>query len=165
MSSTGVTKSMTTTTWVIVAVGSVMGLVLLDHHLFQAAESTSVVPEIVQLGAALVLVAVSLFSQRSTPKFAAKEIVVDEPCCCEELHESEAPSSVSTGDEEEVKRLARNACTRWNAGACKAKPGTCKFGHYCSLCNHKKARHRAGSRFCPLGQKAWVQRLSPAQLG
>eukprot|EP00451_Oxyrrhis_marina_P039875 CAMPEP_0204393082 /NCGR_PEP_ID=MMETSP0469-20131031/62126_1 /ASSEMBLY_ACC=CAM_ASM_000384 /TAXON_ID=2969 /ORGANISM="Oxyrrhis marina" /LENGTH=162 /DNA_ID=CAMNT_0051387129 /DNA_START=98 /DNA_END=586 /DNA_ORIENTATION=+ len=161
MSCTGVTKSMTTTTWVMVAVGSVMGLVLLDHHLFQAAESTSVVPEIVQLGAALVLVGVSLLSQWSAPKkIVAKEIVVDHACCCEDtcadLH---APTTTS-----ELPRPSRDACTRWNAGACKAKPGTCKFGHYCSLCDHKRARHRAGSRFCPLGQKAWVQRLSPAQL-
>mmetsp|Transcript_54670 Transcript_54670/g.146125 ORF Transcript_54670/g.146125 Transcript_54670/m.146125 type:complete len:165 (+) Transcript_54670:161-655(+) len=164
MSSTGVTKSMTTTSWVMVAVGSAMGLVLLDHHLFQAAESTSVVPEIMQLGAALVLVGASVLSQRSTPKLPAKEIVVDDSCCCEELQECETPS-IATGSEDEVRRLVRPACTRWNAGACKAKPGTCKFGHYCSLCNHKRARHRAGSRFCPLGQKAWVQRLSPEHLG
>eukprot|EP00451_Oxyrrhis_marina_P040333 CAMPEP_0204392712 /NCGR_PEP_ID=MMETSP0469-20131031/61902_1 /ASSEMBLY_ACC=CAM_ASM_000384 /TAXON_ID=2969 /ORGANISM="Oxyrrhis marina" /LENGTH=162 /DNA_ID=CAMNT_0051386705 /DNA_START=77 /DNA_END=565 /DNA_ORIENTATION=- len=162
MSSTGVTKSMTTTTWVMVAVGSTMGLVLLDHHLFQAAESTSVLPEMVQLGAAVILVGLSLVSQWSRPKFEAKEIVTDDSCCCAE-HDTDDSSSSSGSTE--MPRQSRAACTRWNAGACKAKPGTCKFGHYCSLCDHNRARHRAGSRFCPLGQKAWVQRLSPAQLG
>eukprot|EP00451_Oxyrrhis_marina_P033342 CAMPEP_0204386050 /NCGR_PEP_ID=MMETSP0469-20131031/58127_1 /ASSEMBLY_ACC=CAM_ASM_000384 /TAXON_ID=2969 /ORGANISM="Oxyrrhis marina" /LENGTH=162 /DNA_ID=CAMNT_0051379179 /DNA_START=55 /DNA_END=543 /DNA_ORIENTATION=- len=162
MSSTGVTKSMTTTTWVMVAVGSVMGLVLLDHHLFQAAESTSVVPEMVQLGAAVVLVGLSLLSQWSRPKFVPREVVTDDSCCCAE-GELEVASSVDGVTE--IPRRSRDACTRWNAGACKAKPGTCRFGHYCSLCDHSRARHRAGSRFCPLGQKAWVQRLSPAQLG
>mmetsp|Transcript_19544 Transcript_19544/g.43293 ORF Transcript_19544/g.43293 Transcript_19544/m.43293 type:complete len:163 (+) Transcript_19544:156-644(+) len=162
MSSTGVTKSMTTTTWVIVAVGSVMGLVLLDHHLFQAAESTSVVREMVQLGAAVILVALSLLSQRASPKLAPKEVAVDDHCCCQEAEDGDSPRSAGLV---EMPKTSRDACTRWNAGACKAKPGTCKFGHYCSLCDHKRARHRAGSRFCPLGQKAWVQRLSPAQLG
>mmetsp|Transcript_33322 Transcript_33322/g.80395 ORF Transcript_33322/g.80395 Transcript_33322/m.80395 type:complete len:164 (+) Transcript_33322:158-649(+) len=163
MSSTGVTKSMTTTSWVMVAVGSAMGLVLLDHHLFQAAESTSVVPEVVQLGAALVLVGVSLLSQWSAPRvITAKEVVVDAACCCDDAF---ADPNSPTPTVSELPKPSRDACTRWNAGACKAKPGTCKFGHYCSLCNHKRARHRAGSRFCPLGQKAWVQRLSPEHLG
>mmetsp|Transcript_54672 Transcript_54672/g.146131 ORF Transcript_54672/g.146131 Transcript_54672/m.146131 type:complete len:163 (+) Transcript_54672:161-649(+) len=162
MSSTGVTKSMTTTSWVMVAVGSAMGLVLLDHHLFQAAESTSVVPEVVQLGAAVLLVGLSLLSQWRTPTVVAQKVVVDdEPCRCTESE----PTPSLPGLEEVLPRPSRDACTRWNAGACKAKPGTCKFGHYCSLCNHKRARHRAGSRFCPLGQKAWVQRLSPEHLG
>eukprot|EP00451_Oxyrrhis_marina_P037475 CAMPEP_0204386074 /NCGR_PEP_ID=MMETSP0469-20131031/58143_1 /ASSEMBLY_ACC=CAM_ASM_000384 /TAXON_ID=2969 /ORGANISM="Oxyrrhis marina" /LENGTH=156 /DNA_ID=CAMNT_0051379207 /DNA_START=119 /DNA_END=589 /DNA_ORIENTATION=- len=156
---------MTTTTWVMVAVGSAMGLVLLDHHLFQAAESTSVVPEIVQLGAALLLVGFSLMSQWCTPKYVAKEVVVDDTACCCSASATESEGSPSTHGEEEMPKLARNACSRWNVGACKAKAGTCKFGHYCSMCNHKRARHRAGSRFCPFGQKAWVQRLSPAQLG
>mmetsp|Transcript_40381 Transcript_40381/g.90777 ORF Transcript_40381/g.90777 Transcript_40381/m.90777 type:complete len:163 (+) Transcript_40381:59-547(+) len=162
MSSTGVTKSMTTTTWVMLAVGSAMGLVLLDHHLFQATESTSVVPEVVQLGAAAVLVGLSLLSQWSSPKLAPKEVAVDDPCCCKEMQDGDSPRSAGLV---EMPKLSRDACTRWNAGACKAKPGTCRFGHYCSLCDHSRARHRAGSRFCPLGQKAWVQRLSPAQLG
>mmetsp|Transcript_33314 Transcript_33314/g.80371 ORF Transcript_33314/g.80371 Transcript_33314/m.80371 type:complete len:163 (+) Transcript_33314:126-614(+) len=162
MSSTGVTKSMTTTSWVMVAVGSAMGLVLLDHHLFQAAESTSVLPEMVQLGAAVVLVGLSVLSQWCRPAPVVKEVVVDDACCCKAAEDGDSPRSAGFV---EMPKPSRDACTRWNAGACKAKPGTCKFGHYCSLCNHKRARHRAGSRFCPLGQKAWVQRLSPEHLG
>mmetsp|Transcript_54669 Transcript_54669/g.146120 ORF Transcript_54669/g.146120 Transcript_54669/m.146120 type:complete len:163 (+) Transcript_54669:161-649(+) len=162
MSSTGVSKSMTTRSWVMVAVGSAMGLVLLDHHLFQAAESTSIVPEMVQLGAAVMLVGLSLLSQWVKPTVVPKEVVTDDSCCCAELDSEDPFSSSGTT---EVRRQTRAACTRWNAGACKAKPGTCKFGHYCSLCDHNRARHRAGSRFCPLGQKAWVQRLSPEHLG
>mmetsp|Transcript_27516 Transcript_27516/g.62695 ORF Transcript_27516/g.62695 Transcript_27516/m.62695 type:complete len:160 (-) Transcript_27516:48-527(-) len=47
----------------------------------------------------------------------------------------------------------RAACTRWNAGACKARPGTCRFGHYCSDCGIRNARHKSGSRFCPHSDK------------
>mmetsp|Transcript_47213 Transcript_47213/g.102784 ORF Transcript_47213/g.102784 Transcript_47213/m.102784 type:complete len:165 (+) Transcript_47213:204-698(+) len=43
----------------------------------------------------------------------------------------------------------RSPCARWNAHACKARPGCCRYGHYCSTCDSKKARHRAGSRYCP----------------
>mmetsp|Transcript_25163 Transcript_25163/g.57206 ORF Transcript_25163/g.57206 Transcript_25163/m.57206 type:complete len:173 (+) Transcript_25163:183-701(+) len=44
---------------------------------------------------------------------------------------------------------ACTSCARWNAGACKARPGMCRYGHFCSDCGVRKARHRAGSRFCP----------------
>mmetsp|Transcript_75112 Transcript_75112/g.200471 ORF Transcript_75112/g.200471 Transcript_75112/m.200471 type:complete len:174 (-) Transcript_75112:18-539(-) len=50
---------------------------------------------------------------------------------------------------EGISRGCTEPCLRWNEGACKARPGSCRFGHFCNACGVVNARHRAGSRACP----------------
>mmetsp|Transcript_9658 Transcript_9658/g.23050 ORF Transcript_9658/g.23050 Transcript_9658/m.23050 type:complete len:175 (+) Transcript_9658:162-686(+) len=59
---------------------------------------------------------------------------------------------------------ACTSCARWNAGACKARPGMCRYGHFCSDCGVRKARHRAGSRFCPKAPPQ-EERVAPWRVG
>mmetsp|Transcript_6126 Transcript_6126/g.14680 ORF Transcript_6126/g.14680 Transcript_6126/m.14680 type:complete len:173 (+) Transcript_6126:249-767(+) len=132
--------------WAVLAVVGAVLLTVMDHQLnVESAEGSSFVDVEMALGA-LVIIALGATASRMQAS-PPKKILAEEECC-DDISEVSEEAESQTSQEQ-----MREPCARWNAGACKARPGQCRFAHYCTLCNNKKARHRALSRFCPHSEK------------
>mmetsp|Transcript_53493 Transcript_53493/g.117427 ORF Transcript_53493/g.117427 Transcript_53493/m.117427 type:complete len:185 (-) Transcript_53493:36-590(-) len=151
------------TSWATVAcLGGVVAMVAADQLLFTVAESLEQVTGSAQLGSWAAaagaaggraggsdawvvagLVAVVCLAVW----FAGPGALLEEPSC----EPAAAPVFEAAEDhhEEPASGPAAEPCLRWNEGACKARPGSCRFSHFCNTCGVPSAKHRSGSRLCP----------------
>eukprot|EP00451_Oxyrrhis_marina_P000545 CAMPEP_0204264514 /NCGR_PEP_ID=MMETSP0468-20130131/9068_1 /ASSEMBLY_ACC=CAM_ASM_000383 /TAXON_ID=2969 /ORGANISM="Oxyrrhis marina" /LENGTH=164 /DNA_ID=CAMNT_0051239387 /DNA_START=263 /DNA_END=757 /DNA_ORIENTATION=- len=149
-----VTQGSSPALWVVLAVAGAVLLTVVDHQLnVETAEGSSFVDVEMALGALMVIVLGATASRMQAPS-PPKKILPEEECCDDMSEVSEEAESQTSQEQ------LREPCARWNAGACKARPGQCRFAHFCTLCNNKKARHRALSRFCPHSEKRKVMQTS-----
>mmetsp|Transcript_12887 Transcript_12887/g.30940 ORF Transcript_12887/g.30940 Transcript_12887/m.30940 type:complete len:145 (+) Transcript_12887:185-619(+) len=115
-------------TTMVVAIISLVGLILLDDQIAKLASCEQVRELLSSLPASLILETVILIVLAvliaavlpSTKKFFMS--------CARIINRTKRIVAIV------VSGSAASPCARWNSGSCKAKGGVCRFGHFCKLC-------------------------------